>query len=385
MDNFSFYNPTRIVFGKGSIANLPTQLATDQSILMLYGGGSIKKNFIYNDVKAALAGYRVIEFGGVPSNPEYEVCMQAADVVLREKIGFILAVGGGSVIDAAKFIAAVARNPQVEAWDIVSKKAPLRGALPIGVVLTLAATGSEMNNISVISRKSTQEKYAFSSDALYPQFSILDPQTTYTLPVEQIRNGLVDAFIHAGEQYMTFPNRNPLVDRQAEAIFSTLIEIAQDALRTPADYDARAAYMWCATQALNGHLRCGAPQDWATHRIGHELTALYGLAHAESLAPIWISLLRYKLEDKMEKLAQYGRRLWNLKMPDPRALAGQAIDRTEAFFNSIGMPTHLREFGVDAEAAAREIEHRFTERNVVWGENQDITPEVSAEIVRQAV
>lgn len=190
MVNFTFFNPTRIVFGKGSIASLPTYLPADHSILMLYGGGSIKKNFIYEDVKAALAGYRVIEFSGVPSNPEYEICLQAVDVVLREKIGFILAVGGGSVIDAAKFIAAAARNPQVEAWDIVSKKAPFSGALPVGVVLTLAATGSEMNNISVISRQSTQEKYAFSSDALYPQFSILDPQTTYTLPVKQIRNGL---------------------------------------------------------------------------------------------------------------------------------------------------------------------------------------------------
>lgn len=183
---------------------------------------------------------------------------------------------------------------------------------------------------------------------------------------------------------MTYPNKNPLVDRQAEAVFSTLVEVAPSALHAPADYDARAAYMWCATQALNGHLRCGAPQDWATHRIGHELTALYGLAHAESLAPIWISLLRYKLEDKMEKLAQYGRRVWNLETSDPRSLAGQAIDRTEAFFNSTGMPTHLRDFGVDAETSAREIERRFIERNVVWGEKQDITPEASAEIVRQA-
>lgn len=384
MDNFTFFNPTRIVFGKGAIASLPKYLPTDHSILMLYGGGSIKKNFIYDHVKSALAGYRVIEFGGVPSNPEYEVCMQAVDVVLHEKISFILAVGGGSVIDAAKFIAAAARNPQVEAWDIVSKKVPFSGALPVGVVLTLAATGSEMNNISVISRQSTQEKYAFSSDSLYPQFSILDPQTTYTLPVKQIRNGLVDAFIHVGEQYMTYPNNNPLVDRQAEAVFSTLVEVAPGALRAPADYDARAAYMWCATQALNGHLRCGAPQDWATHRIGHELTALYGLAHAESLAPIWISLLRYKLEHKVEKLAQYGRRVWNLETSDPRSLAGQAIEKTEAFFNSTGMPTHLREFGVDAKAAAREIERRFTERKVVWGEKQDITPEASAEIVLKA-
>ncbi|NMC55403.1 MAG: iron-containing alcohol dehydrogenase [Chloroflexi bacterium] len=384
MDNFTFFNPTRIVFGKGAIASLPKYLPADHSILMLYGGGSIKKNFIYDHVKSALAGYRVIEFGGVPSNPEYEVCMQAVDVVLREKVSFILAVGGGSVIDAAKFIAAAARNPQVEAWDIVSKKVPFSGALPVGVVLTLAATGSEMNNISVISRQSTQEKYAFSSDSLYPQFSILDPQTTYTLPVKQIRNGLVDAFIHVGEQYMTYPNNNPLVDRQAEAVFSTLVEVAPGALRAPADYDARAAYMWCATQALNGHLRCGAPQDWATHRIGHELTALYGLAHAESLAPIWISLLRYKLEHKVEKLAQYGRRVWNLETSDPRSLAGQAIEKTEAFFNSTGMPTHLREFGVDAKAAAREIERRFTERKVVWGEKQDITPEASAEIVLKA-
>ena len=385
MDNFTFYNPTRVIFGKGAISNLPGYLPSEQTILMLYGGGSIKKNFVYTAVQAALSGFRVVEFGGITSNPEYETCSQVIELVLREKIGFILAVGGGSVIDAAKLIAAAAQNPKVDAWDIVTKKAPFNGALPVGVVLTLAATGSEMNNISVISRLSTQEKFAFSSDALFPHFAILDPHTTDSLPVNQIRNGLVDAFIHVGEQYMTFHNHNPLVDRQAEAIFNTLIEVASDALLIPANYNARAAYMWCATQALNGHLRCGAVQDWATHRIGHELTALYGLAHAETLAPIWISLLRYKMQDKLEKLVQYGQRVWNLQGKNHQELAEQAIAKTELFFNRVGMPTHLKDYNIDVEEAAREIEHRFTERAVVWGERQDVTPKRSAEIVRNAV
>jgi len=385
LDNFTFYNPTRVIFGKGAISNLPGYLPSEQTILMLYGGGSIKKNFVYTAVQAALSGFRVVEFGGISSNPDYETCSQVIELVLREKIGFILAVGGGSVIDASKLIAAAAQNPQVDAWDIVTKKAPFNGALPVGVVLTLAATGSEMNNISVISRLSTQEKFAFSSDALFPRFAILDPHTTDSLPVNQIRNGLVDAFIHVGEQYMTFPNHNPLVDRQAEAIFNTLIEVASDALLIPANYNARAAYMWCATQALNGHLRCGAVQDWATHRIGHELTALYGLAHAETLAPIWISLLRYKMQDKLEKLVQYGQRVWNLQGGNQQELAEQAIAKTELFFNRIGMPTHLKDYNINVEEAAREIEHRFTERAVVWGERQDVTPKRSAEIVRNAV
>lgn len=384
MDNFIFYNPTRIIFGKGTIASLPSQLPAGQAVLLLYGGGSIKKSFVYNDVKAALSGYRVVEFGGIPSNPDYDTCVQAVQVVLREKIDFILAVGGGSVIDAAKFIAAAAKNPQVDAWDIVIKRVIVNNALPVGVVLTLAATGSEMNNISVISRKSTQEKYAFTSDAIFPQFSILDPHTTDTLPVAQIRNGLVDAFIHTGEQYMTFSNHTPLQDRQAEAIFSTLIEVSSAALQIPADYQARAAYMWCATQALNGHLRCGTPQDWATHRIGHELTALYGVAHAESLAPIWVALLRYKMNSKLEKLAQYGRRVWSLQGANDRELAEKAVVKTDLFFNSLGMPTHLNQYNINVEEAAQEIERRFSERGVVWGEKQDITPEVSKEIVRLA-
>jgi NADP-dependent alcohol dehydrogenase len=384
LDNFIFYNPTRIIFGKGTIASLPSQLPAGQAVLLLYGGGSIKKSFVYNDVKAALSGYRVVEFGGIPSNPDYDTCVQAVQVVLREKIDFILAVGGGSVIDAAKFIAAAAKNPQVDAWDIVIKRVIVNNALPVGVVLTLAATGSEMNNISVISRKSTQEKYAFTSDAIFPQFSILDPHTTDTLPVAQIRNGLVDAFIHTGEQYMTFSNHTPLQDRQAEAIFSTLIEVSSAALQIPADYQARAAYMWCATQALNGHLRCGTPQDWATHRIGHELTALYGVAHAESLAPIWVALLRYKMNSKLEKLAQYGRRVWSLQGANDRELAEKAVVKTDLFFNSLGMPTHLNQYNINVEEAAQEIERRFSERGVVWGEKQDITPEVSKEIVRLA-
>ncbi len=230
MRNFEYFNPTRIVFGKGTIAKLADLIPADARPLLLYGGGSIKKNGVYDQVIAALEKFHVAEFGGIEPNPRYETCMKAVEKVQAEKCDFLLAVGGGSVLDACKFIAAATKFEGDDPWDILSKWVPVEAAVPLGAVLTLPATGSEMNAGSVINRDSTNEKLFFGSDLVRPVFSILDPETTYSLPPNQTANGIVDAFVHVVEQYATYPGPNPLQDRQAEAILKTLIDEGPKAL-----------------------------------------------------------------------------------------------------------------------------------------------------------
>lgn len=376
MENFRYRNPTEILFGKGMIAELATRVPKDQKVLMLWGGGSIKKNGVHAAVRAALAGHQVVEFSGIEPNPLHETCMKALEVVKAEGVQFVLAVGGGSVLDAGKYIAAAAVYPG-DPWEILSKRsARVTGALPIGAVLTLPATGSESNTNAVISRKSTQEKLAFGSPYVFPAFSVLDPETTFSLPAKYVRNGVVDAFVHVMEQYMTYPSAARLQDRLAESVLATLVEVGADTIAQPRDYDLRADFMWSATLALNTQLACGVPGDWSTHMIGHELTAFYGIDHAESLAVVLPGLWQNQLAAKSAKLAQYGKRVWNVEG------AQAAIEKTEAFFHALKMPTRLRDYGIDAEDAARKVGERFASRRAKFGERGAITADVAAAILR---
>ncbi|MEH2062982.1 MAG: iron-containing alcohol dehydrogenase [Nostoc sp.] len=380
MKNFVFYNPVKILFGKGQIANIAAEIPADAKILITYGGGSIKTNGVYEQVKSALAGRNVVEFGGIEPNPHLETLLKAVELVRNEGIDFLLAVGGGSVLDGTKFIAAAA--PFVgDPWDILAKNAPVKAALPFGTVLTLPATGSEMNTNSVVTKWETQEKLPFSSPLVFPRFSVLDPETTFSLPVRQISNGIVDAYTHVMEQYLTYPVNAPLQDRMAESILKTLIEEGPKTLANPQDYDARANVMWSATLALNGLIGAGVPQDWATHMIGHELTALHGLDHAQSLAIVLPNTLTIRRDRKWQKLLQYGERVWGIVDGSEEARITEAIAKTRNFFESVGVPTHLSDYGVGLDTIPVIIE-RFEKRGTVaLGEYKDVNSQVIEQIL----
>jgi NADP-dependent alcohol dehydrogenase len=382
MDNFTYCNPVRVVFGKGTIAGLKALLPAGARVLMTYGGGSIKRNGVYAQVLDALKGVDVVELGGIEPNPRYETCLRAVSLGRRERTDFLLAVGGGSVLDGTKFIAAAMRWTAGDPWRMLSEGAPVTDAAPLGCVLTLPATGSEMNAFAVISRDATREKLPFGGEPLYPRFAVLDPETTCSLPPAQTANGIVDAFVHVMEQYMTVPADAPLQDRQAEAVLATLIEEAPKVRSAPRDYAVRANLMWCATQALNGLIGLGVPQDWSTHMIGHELTAFYGLDHARTLAVVLPGVLEAQAASKRAKLAQYGRRVWGLRDGDDEAVARQAVAETDRFFASVGVPTRLSDYGVDAGEAAGKVRDRFAARGTVLGERRDLTPDRVAEILR---
>jgi NADP-dependent alcohol dehydrogenase len=306
---------------------------------------------VYEQVRSALAGRPLVEFGGIEPNPHFETLMKAVEIVRAQDIDFLLAVGGGSVLDGTKFIAAAAPFKGDE-WDILAKSAPVKSAVALGTVLTLPATGSEMNTNAVITNWTRREKLPLSSDLVYPRFSVLDPETTFSLPPRQIANGVVDAFVHVMEQYLTFPVDAPLQDRMAEAILLTLIEEGPKTLAEPQNYEARANVMWCATMALNGLIGQGVPQDWATHMIGHEITALCGLDHAQTLAIVLPGVLQVQHEQKRAKLLQYGERVWDIVSgSDDERIAG-AIRRTREFFEKLGVPTTLHGYGVKPEAVA---------------------------------
>lgn len=384
MQNFTYHNPVTLVFGKGTIDRLADLVPNEIAVLLLYGGGSIRANGVYSQVRAALADRPVLEFGGIEANPHYETCMRAVAEVKRAEVGFVLAVGGGSVLDAAKFIAAAACYTATDdPWDFMANRQPIDAALALGAVLTLPATGSEMNANAVVSRVGTREKLHFGSPHVYPKFSILDPETTYTLPPRQTANGVVDAFLHVMEQYMTHPSDAPLQDRQSEAVLLTLVEEGPKALVAPRDYAVRANLMWCATQALNGVIGCGVPQDWASHMIGHELTALYGIDHAQSLAVVLPSLLRHQIAPKRAKLVQFAARVWGLSEGSDDARAAAAIDRTEAFFRSLGVGTKLSDYGIGPEAA-RIVAERLEARGMRLGEHGDLGPDAVTAILTAA-
>ncbi|MCX7015008.1 MAG: iron-containing alcohol dehydrogenase [Candidatus Sumerlaeota bacterium] len=379
MLNFTYENPTQIVFGRGTVAQVGRLIPRDRTILMTYGGGSIKRNGVYDQVMKALKGRPVLEFGGIEPNPSYETLMKALPRARREGVDFLLSVGGGSVLDGTKFIAAAIDYEGEEPWDILAKGAPVKSAVPLGCVLTLPATGSEMNRNAVISRRSTKEKLVFTSRHTLPKFAVLDPTTTFSLPPKQTANGIVDAFVHVLEQYLTYDVNAPLQDRQAEAILRTLVEEGPKVMKKPKDYDARANVMWCATQALNGLLSCGVPGDWATHQIGHELTAFYGVDHAESLAIAYPAVMRHQRKEKAKKLRQYGERVWGIREGSRDERIEAAIEKTEEFFRSLGVKTRLKDYGI-AKGLER-IGARFQARGASLGERGNIGPREVGEIL----
>ncbi|MEG1622037.1 MAG: iron-containing alcohol dehydrogenase [Alistipes sp.] len=372
MNNFTFRNPVKLLFGKGSIAALATEIPTDKKIMITFGGGSVKTNGVYEQVIAALQGHHFIEFWGIEPNPKVETLRKAVAQCKAEGVDFLLAVGGGSVLDGTKLIAAAVPY-KGDAWELVLDETKIGRVLPFADVMTLPATGSEMNAGAVISSLTTKEKFAFHHS--FPLFSILDPETTFSLPPFQIACGIADTFIHVMEQYLTSTGQSPLMDRWAEGILQTLVETAPKVRANPHDYDQMANYMLCATMALNGFIAMGVEQDWATHMIGHELTALHGITHGQTLAIVLPSLMRVVQQQKKSKILQYGERIWKITEGTEAERIEQTILATETFFRSLGLATRLHEVEIKQETID-EITRRFTMRKSQLGEKGSITGEV---------
>ena len=382
MLNFDLQNPVKILFGKGQIAKLKSQIPAGANILVLYGGGSIKKNGLYEQVTEALNDFDYTEFGGIPANPEYKVLLDALAIIKSEKIDFLLAVGGGSVIDGTKFLASAALYEGQEPWDILAKNIRTEVGMPFGTVLTLPATGTEMNSGSVVSRREIGQKLGMGGPGLFPKFSILDPTVVASIPQRQLANGITDAFTHVMEQYMTYPIGADLQDRFAESIMSSLVTTAPKLMKDPEDYTIAANFMWCCTMALNGLIQKGVPNDWAIHAIGHELTALYGIDHARTLAIIAPRHYTHFFDNKKEKLAQYGERVWNITEGTVEEKANAAIVKTEEFFHSMDIPTRLSDYTDQYEGTAEKVSETLRERGwVAIGERKAVTPEAVKVIV----
>jgi NADP-dependent alcohol dehydrogenase len=388
MENFTFQNPTKIHFGKGQIARLAEEVPEDAAVLLLYGGGSIKKNGVYDQVLAALGGREIVEYGGIEANPDFDTLLPAAKLAAAKPNTFIVAVGGGSVLDGAKFVAAAAHFPG-DPWTILAPTfAPVAKAVPLGAVLTLPGTGSESNGASVISRRATGEKLHFISPQVFPRFAVLDPDTMLSLPREQLANGIGDAFTHVLEQYLTYPAGAAVQDQFAEGVMRVLVQEGKACINKPQDYTHRANVMWACCLALNGLIGVGVPQDWASHMIGHELTALFGIDHARTLAVVMPSLISVKSKDKWDKLLQYAQRVWALEARDgePADHVSLAINRTRSFYESLGLKTRLRDYpGVNATEAAAQVAQRLAKRGMTaLGERADITPAVVEQILKGA-
>lgn len=386
MFNFNFYNPTKIVFGKDTVAELENLVPQDAKVLILYGGGSVKKFGTLEKVRESLGKRAIVEFGGIEPNPQYDTLMKAVELVKAEGITFLLAVGGGSVMDGTKFVSLAAtytgENPEeLFKYDLVPQT--VAKGMPIGTIVTLPATGSEMNNGGVIT--SRLGKLAIFSPNTYPKFSVLDPQLTYTLPETQVANGIIDTFIHTVEQYVTFPVEGRFQDRTAEGILQTLIEIGEKTIENPTDYDARANLVWCATMALNGLIGAGVPQDWTTHMIGHEITALFGVDHAKTLAILQPSIWKIRKDKKHDKLVQYAKRVWNITEDDEELCIDLAIEKTRQFFESLGVKTHLSDYGITAENIDDIINALEKHGMNSLSETGDVTLEVSRQILVDAL
>ena len=386
MLNFDFHNPTHIAFGEGRVADLDRLVPAQARVLILVGGASAEKNGTLAEVRQALGARSHATFSGIEPNPSYETALRAVQQVREGGFDFLLAVGGGSVIDAVKFIAA-AVHIEGDPWSILEQRGRnIARAMPFGAVLTLPATGSEMNNGSVITHRAKGAKLPFSSAHCFPRFAVLDPTKTYTLPPQQLANGVVDAFVHTTEQYLTYPVNALVQDRFAEGILQTLVEVGPRILAAPQPvYADRANMMWTATLALNGLIGAGVPQDWATHMIGHELTALHGIDHARTLAIVLPALLNDRRESKRAKLLQYAERVWGLREGDEEARISAAIERTRAFFESLGVPTRLGAYGLGAEHVDAVVAQLEAHGMVKLGEQRDITPEVARRILLAAL
>lgn len=384
MQNFNFYNPTHIVFGKDRLTELNDLIEKDAKVLILFGGGSVKKFGTLDKVKTALGDREVHEFGGIEANPQFTTLMKAVEIVKEKNIDFLLAVGGGSVMDGTKFVS-LAANYEGEAAELLKfgfQGVPLTKATPLGTVVTLAATGSEMNAGGVISYEGG--KYPVFSPLSFPKFSFLDPTLTFTLPEKQVANGVVDAFVHILEQYVTYPADARFQDRTAEGLLKTLIEIGRPTLDNPQDYDLRANLVWCATNALNGLIGAGVPNDWATHMIGHELTAMFGIDHAQTLAIVQPSMWTIRKDKKREKLLQYARRVWDITESDEDKAIDLAIDKTREFFESLGVKTKLSEYGVEKEKINDIVSALEKNGMTALSETQDLTLDISKKILEHA-
>ncbi len=386
MNNFNFYNPTRILFGQGQVSQLNELVPEKARVLIMFGGESARKNGTIDEVVTALGDRHIEEFGGIEANPSYSTLMRAVEHIRHHDLDYLLAVGGGSVIDGTKFVAAAVQCED-DPWQeiLVNHASNIQQALPFGSVLTLPATGSEMNANSVITRYETQEKLAFSSSLVYPAFSILDPTKAYTLPPRQLANGVVDAYTHIMEQYLTYPVNAAVQDRFAEGLLQTLIEIGPELLKTPDNYDLQANFMWTATLALNGLIGAGVPQDWATHMIGHEITALHGLDHAQTLAILLPSVLQEQRDKKSAKLLQYAERVWGLKDGSREERIGIAITKTRDFFERMGVKTHLTDYQISADAIPAMIKQLGEHGLTTLGEHNDIDLDKSHKILQASL
>jgi NADP-dependent alcohol dehydrogenase len=385
MLNFDFYNPTRIIFGTDTIKKINDLVPVDARVLVLFGGESARKNGTLAEVREALGSREVQEFGGIEPNPSFETLMKAVVMIREQKLDFLLAVGGGSVIDGTKFVAA-AVGYEGDEWDILATRgSKISHALPFGSVLTLPATGSEMNNGGVVTRKATQTKLPFSSNLVFPKFSILDPNKTFTLPARQLANGVVDAYIHVMEQYLTYPVDARVQDRFAEGLLQTLIEIGPLVLDESADYNTRANLMWSASMALNGLIGAGVPQDWSTHMIGHELTALHNIDHARTLAIVLPSNMQIRRTEKRDKLLQYAERVWHIVEGDEEQRIDAAIEKTRAFFESLGLPTRLSDYQLGAKDIDEILNQLEAHKMTKLGEHKDVTLAVSRQILEASL
>lgn len=385
VQNFEFCNPTRIVFGKETIQRLNDLIPQDAKVLIIIGGGSVRKNGTLSEVEAALGKRHFDVFEGIEANPTFETSMKAVEKIRKENFDFLLGVGGGSVMDATKFITGAVKY-KGDTWEIVTNRGTnITQVLPFGFVPTLPATGSEMNCGGVISRKATNDKLPIQNDLLYPLFSVIDPTKTYSLPERQIANGIADAFVHTVEQYLTYPVHAAVQDRFSEGLLLTLIEEGPKTLKDPHDYESRANFIWAATMALNGLIGAGVPQDWATHMIGHELTILYGIDHGRTLSILYPSVLQEMRQGKREKLIQYGRRVWGLAGNDEEKIIDEAIAKTRAFFESLGIKTYLKDYDVDSSAVEKVVEQLRRHHLTALGEKQNITLEVSCRIVEASL
>lgn len=382
MQDFVLYNPTKVLFGTSSVEQIAQEIPCGAKVLITYGGGSVIKHGTLERVRKALASFSVVEFGGIEPNPEYETLMKAVRIVREQGIDFIIAVGGGSVIDGTKFISAASSFEGTDPWDIMlSRGGNIRKAVPFGTVLTLPATSSEMNSGGVISRRATKSKVVFNSPLLFPRFSALDPTVSFTLPARQSANGIVDAFMHVLEQYLTYPCNASVQDRFSEGLLLTLLEEGPKVMLNPQDYDARANVMWAAGLALSYLVGRGVPQDWTTHMLGHEITAFHGLDHGQTLAVVFFGVVAVRREQKRAKLLQFAERVWGVHTgtEDERIDAG--IAKTRAFFESLGLATHLSDYGITAEAIPDIVASLVRNDRAALGEHGDVDPAESTRIL----
>ncbi|MGL1958471.1 MAG: iron-containing alcohol dehydrogenase [Colwellia sp.] len=384
MQNFDYYNPTHIIFGQNRLAELTKLIPENAKVMVLFGGGSVVKFGTLDKVKSGLGKRKIVEFGGIEPNPQFDTLMKAVDIIRTENIDFLLAVGGGSVMDGTKFIA-LAANIEKDHSQLLLKgveQTQVKEALPLGCIVTLPATGSEMNTFGVITYK--QQKYPFSSPLVFPKFSFLDPDLTLTLPKEQVANGVADAFIHVIEQYLTKTENAKVQDKFSEGLLTTLIEDGPITYHDNTNIEARKNFMWAATSALNGLIGVGVTQDWSTHMIGHEMTAMFNIAHGRTLAIILPSLLRERKVEKRAKLLQFAERVWNISTGTDDEKIDEAINNTESFFNSLGIITQLSHYGIDDSGIATLVENMKKMGLTNLSETGDLTLTIVAKILTAA-